>query len=49
MRLQGDNLFVTSLSFAQEPELENVINLRSIIGKHVYNQEEGERVTLVIE
>ena len=31
------------------PEFEDVVNLRSIIGKHVYNQEEGERVTLIIE
>lgn len=31
------------------PELVDVINLRSIIGKHVYNREEGERVELVIE
>lgn len=31
------------------PELQDVINLRSIIGKHVYNKEEGEQVSLVIE
>lgn len=31
------------------PELVDVVNLRSIIGKHVYNREEGERVVLVIE
>jgi hypothetical protein len=31
------------------PELQDVINLRSIIGKHVYNKEEGEQVVLVIE
>lgn len=31
------------------PELQDVVNLRSIIGKHVYNKEEGEKVTLVIE
>jgi hypothetical protein len=31
------------------PELQDVVNLRSIIGKHVYNKEEGETVTLVIE
>ena len=36
------------LEFAS-PELQDVVNLRSIIGKHVYNKEEGERVTLVIE
>lgn len=94
----GDDLFVTSLSFVQEPELkegssaaeisdypledlldrfychvsdfyeelnqtggqtcvlefgspelQDVINLRSIIGKHVYNKEEGEQVVLMIE
>lgn len=31
------------------PELQDVVNLRSIIGKHVYNKEEGEQVSLVIE
>ena len=31
------------------PELVDVQNLRSIIGKHVYNREEGDAVTLVIE
>ena len=31
------------------PELQDVVNLRSIIGKHVYNKEEGEQVTLIIE
>ena len=31
------------------PELQDVVNLRSIIGKHVYNREEGDRVELVIE
>lgn len=36
------------LEFAS-PELTDVVNLRSIIGKHVYNKEEGENVTLVIE
>ena len=94
----GDDLFVTSLSFIQEPELkegsnaaeisdypledildkfychvsdfypllnvpesqicylefgspklQDVVNLRSIIGKHVYNKEEGEQVSLIIE
>ncbi|MBR2949129.1 MAG: hypothetical protein IKC46_04630 [Lachnospiraceae bacterium] len=31
------------------PELVDVVNLRSIIGKHVYNVEDGDNVTLVIE
>ena len=31
------------------PELVDVQNLRSIIGKHVYNKEEGEIVKLIIE
>lgn len=31
------------------PELVDVQNLRSIIGKHVFNREEGELVKLVIE
>ncbi|MBQ8822786.1 MAG: hypothetical protein IJZ82_09100 [Lachnospiraceae bacterium] len=31
------------------PELVDVQNLRSIIGKHVYNKEEGDMVKLVIE
>jgi hypothetical protein len=31
------------------PELQDVVNLRAIIGKHVYNKEEGEQVTLIIE
>lgn len=31
------------------PELVDVQNLRSIIGKHVYNKEEGDIVKLIIE
>ena len=31
------------------PELADVVSLRSIIGKHVYNQKEGDNVSLVIE
>ena len=31
------------------PELQDVVNLRSIIGKHVYNKEEDEKESLVIE
>ena len=31
------------------PDLQDVQNLRSIIGKHVYNKEEGELVKLIIE
>ena len=31
------------------PDLQDVQNLRSIIGKHVYNREEGEIVKLIIE
>lgn len=31
------------------PDLQDVQNLRSIIGKHVYNKEEGDIVKLVIE
>lgn len=30
-------------------DIENIRNLRSIIGKHVYNEEDGETIKLVIE
>ncbi len=36
------------LEFAS-PELQDVVNLRSMIGKHVYNREENGNVILVIE
>lgn len=36
------------LEFAS-PDVENVRKLRTIIGKHVYNKEEGEYVKLIIE
>lgn len=54
----GDIIYVTSLSFVQEPEfgamdLEDIVSLRGIIGKHVYNAEyekDGQiYVKLVIE
>ncbi|MCI8407985.1 MAG: hypothetical protein HFJ09_01770 [Lachnospiraceae bacterium] len=31
------------------PDIKDVRNLRTIIGKHVYNKEDGKYVTLVIE
>lgn len=46
--LNMDGSQICYLEFAS-PELEDVVNLRSIIGKHVYNVEENERVKLVIE
>ena len=46
--LNKEDAQVCYLEFAS-PEMEDVVNLRSIIGKHVYNKEEGERVTLIIE
>ncbi|MCI8422526.1 MAG: hypothetical protein HFF50_03190 [Lawsonibacter sp.] len=36
------------LEFAA-PNLEDIRKLRSILGKHVYNREEGEYTTLVID
>ena len=46
--LNAESEQVCYLEFAS-PELEDVINLRSIIGKHVYNKKDGDNVTLVIE
>lgn len=46
--LNAESEQVCYLEFAS-PELEDVINLRSIIGKHVYDQKDGDNVTLVIE
>lgn len=46
--LNGEDSQVCYQEFAS-PEFEDVQNLRSIIGKHVYNKEEGEIVKLVIE
>ena len=59
----GESLYVTSLSFVQEPEfneganasditqypLEDIRNLRSLIGKHVYNKEIEGYIKLIIE
>ena len=46
--LNNENSQVCYYEFGS-PDLQDVQRLRSIIGKHVYNVEEGESVKLIIE
>lgn len=46
--LNTEDSQICCLEFAA-PELEDVQNLRSVIGKHVYNKQVGEYVKLIIE
>lgn len=46
--LNTEDSQICYLEFAA-PKLEDVQNLRSVIGKHVYNKQVGEYVKLIIE